>query len=118
MTTLVACLSTGKGSWAEVTRLIRQASWEKVILVTNEFGKEKFILPERGEFVLINPDENPVALAEHIRKGLSGRITGTEVALNFTSGSGNEHQAMLAAVLKLGFGVRLVVPGERDVVEL
>jgi len=42
MTELVACLSTGKGTWGHVSRLIADGTWEKIILITNDFGKENF----------------------------------------------------------------------------
>jgi len=32
----------------------------------------------------------------------------TEVAVNFISGSGNEHMSILSTLLKLGLGIRLV----------
>ena len=34
MTELVACLTTGKGSWTEVAKLIAGENWEKVYLIT------------------------------------------------------------------------------------
>jgi hypothetical protein len=39
---------------------------------------------------------------------LKDKIKGTEVALNLVSGTGKEHMAILAALLKLGVGIRLV----------
>ena len=41
MTELIAFLSTGKGTWANVSGLIKGESWDKVYLLTNDFGKEK-----------------------------------------------------------------------------
>ena len=35
-------------------------------------------------------------------------INGMEVALNFVSGRGKEHMALVSAVLKLGLGVRFI----------
>ena len=48
------------------------------------------------------------ALAEDIRKQLENRIIDTEVALNFISGTGKEHMALLSAVLKMGLGIRMM----------
>ena len=42
MTTLIACLSTGKGTWGHVNRLIEDGKYEKVFLITNDYGKENF----------------------------------------------------------------------------
>ena len=38
MPTLIACLTTGKGTWNEVFQVIKSQSWKKVFLITNEFG--------------------------------------------------------------------------------
>jgi len=38
MTDLVAFLSTGKGSWAQVSSVINGEDWKKVYLLTNDFG--------------------------------------------------------------------------------
>ena len=42
MACLVASLNTGKGTWAHVSRLIADQEWEKIFLVSNQFGKKKF----------------------------------------------------------------------------
>ena len=42
MPTLIACLSTGKGTWGHVNHLIDNNNYDKVILITNDFGKENF----------------------------------------------------------------------------
>ena len=41
-----------------------------------------------------------------------------DMAINFISGSGKEHMALLSALLKIGAGVRLVNPGESEVKEI
>lgn len=107
MTSLVACLTTGKGTWGEVNALINAAQWDKVFLVTAEFGT-KFTASRPVDFVVINPDAELMQIRDMIFGQLKGKIVDTEVALNVSSGSGKEHMAVLGAVLKLGFGVRLV----------
>lgn len=108
MTSLIACLTTGKGSWAMVNELINSTDWEKVYLITNNFGKEKFTTKKNSEFVLINPDASAEDIKNEVFSQLKGKIKDTEVALNFFSGSGKEHMSVLSAVLNLGLGVRLV----------
>lgn len=108
MTSLIACLTTGKGSWAQVSELIKSTDWEKVYLITNDFGKEKFTSPKPFEFVIINPDAESREIMTSVHSQLKGKLKETEVALNFISGSGKEHMAVLSAVLSLGVGVRLV----------
>ncbi|MFH1591006.1 MAG: hypothetical protein ABIC95_03680 [archaeon] len=108
MTTLIACLSTGKGTWAEVVALINTEEWENIFLLTNEFGKEKFTSPKDAELIVLDAGKSMDELFEQMRAALDGKVSGTEVAMNLSSGSGKEHMALIAAVLKLGLGLRLV----------
>ena len=58
--------------------------------------------------VVVDPFQEPALLAENIRKELSGKISDFEIALNFCSGSGKEHMALMEAVLELGLNFRLI----------
>ena len=116
MTQLIACLSTGKGTWSEVSSLARSDLWEKVFLVTNDFGKEKF-LNQNVSFVIINPDGPIETIISALMVGLKD-VKGPEVALNLSSGSGKEHMALLSALLKLGLAIRLVVPDKNGFKEV
>ena len=118
MTDLVACLSSGEKSWGHVARLIKEQDWSKVFLVTNEFGKSNFKSEKNVEFVVVDFQKPVFELIEDIRKGLKGKITDLEVALNIVSGSGKEHMAILSALLKLGVGVRLMAVTKDGVREL
>ena len=109
MTDFIACLSTGKGTWGHVQRIIESQPWNKVFLIVNKFGSENFNFPENSEQIMIDPMRTTTELEEDIRNQLKDKIAGTEAAVNFVSGSGKEHMALLAALLKLVLGVRLVV---------
>ncbi len=110
MPTLLACLSTGKGTWSEVTKMIQVQPWTAVCLITNQFGKDNFtVLPEHVELLVLNPDADSIEMmVSQITKQLRGKISDFEVALNIVSGSGKEHMALLEAVLELGLNFRLV----------
>ncbi|MBI2672115.1 hypothetical protein HYX16_04230 [Candidatus Woesearchaeota archaeon] len=118
MTELVACLSTGKGTWGHVNRLLEDESWEKVILITNEYGKENFKKNEKSEFLVINPNQGLRELRDEIHNKLKDQIKGTEVAINFISGSGKEHMALIGALLKLGVGIRLTALTKEGIEEI
>ncbi|MEA3430428.1 MAG: hypothetical protein U9R08_04100 [Nanoarchaeota archaeon] len=118
MTNLVACLSTGKGTWGHVVRLIAEYDWKKIILITNEFGRENFKSEKNIEFVVVDSLKPVGELINDIKVGLRGKFSGTEVGLNLVSGTGKEHMALLSAVLKLGLGVRLVAVTKDGVQEL
>ena|SRR3989338_1790257 len=108
MTELVAVLSTGKGTWGHVSRLIAEGTWEKVILITNAFGKEKFNNEKNAEMVVVDSNKPIMELVEDIKNAIKDKINGPEVAVNFVSGDGKEHMALISALLKSGLAIRLV----------
>ena len=107
MTDLIACLSTGKGTWGNVKRIVEEGEWENIFLITNDFGKENFSIEgKKCELILTDARQPLPELIETIRKALDGKVKGTEVGLNLISGSGKEHMALIAAIMKLGLGFR------------
>jgi len=116
MTKLIAMLSTGKGSWAEVSELIQCEQWEEVILMTNQFGKDKFT--SKGDLLVFNLDAPLEELTEQMYEALGGYSLGFEVALNLTSGTGKEHMALLSAVIRRGCAFRLVYSKDRKMKQL
>ena len=118
MTDLVACLSSGEKSWAHVARLISDADWKNVFLITNDLGKKNFNADRAVEFIVVDFQKPVFELIEDIKKGLRGKITDLEVALNLVSGSGKEHMAILSALLKLGVGIRLMAVTKDGIKEL
>lgn len=108
MTDLIACLSTGKGTWGHVSRLIADKEWGKIILITNEFGKENFTAEKPSEMIIVDSRQGIKEIVSEIQSKLKGKISGTEVALNLVSGTGKEHMAIISAILKLGLGIRLI----------
>ncbi|MBI2546493.1 hypothetical protein HYV81_04905 [Candidatus Woesearchaeota archaeon] len=117
MTSLVACLTTGKGSWAHVSRLISQQQWDKVYLITEEFGT-KFQAGRNVEFVIIKTSKSVQEISKDIQMQLKDKITDLEVAVNLVSGEGKEHMALISALTRLGLGIRFVVAGERELEEV
>jgi len=68
MTDLIACLSSGKGTWGHVNRLIEDGNWEKVFLITNEFGKENFSNTKNAEMIVIDERKGLEDLRDDIYK--------------------------------------------------
>lgn len=118
MTDLIACLTSGEKSWAHVARLIKEQDWKKVFLITNEFSKNNFKSEREVEFIVVDSNKPVFELIEDIKKGLKGKISDLEVALNLVSGNGKEHMAILSALLKLGVGIRLMAVTKDGVKEL
>lgn len=117
MTDLIVVLSSGKGTWQEAAKVISSHDWEKVFLITNDFGANTFNKKENFEFVVINPEDPVEVISKNLYSAMNGKL-GMEVALNMSSGSGKEHMALLSATIKLGVGIRLVSADEKGIVEL
>ncbi len=75
---------------ARVSRLIQDHEWEKIFLITNEFGKENFNNQKNAEFILTNSTQPIKDLATEIQNSLKDKLEG-DVALNLISGTGKEH---------------------------
>lgn len=119
MTTLIACLSTGKGTWSEVIKAMNAEGVDKVFLVTNSFGKDNFKTEKKNvELVVLPKSWDVKILRDSIIEQLKGKIDDNEVLVNFVSGDGREHMALISALLKLGFAIRLVTSGNNGIEEL
>ena len=117
MTDLVCCLSTGKGTWVEVARLINNHDWDNVYLITNDFGRDKFTSEKEVKFILVDVNKGMESMKKTIEETLKDKLSG-DVAVNFISGSGKEHMALLSAVINLGVGMRFVVPVDSEIKEI
>ena len=115
---LVALLSTGKGTWAQVAGVIKHGEWDNIILIGNEFAK-KFQIEDgkKCEFIEIK-SSRLVELKEELEKKLKGTIRGTEVALSIASGDGREHMAIISALLNQPVGVRFTALTKNGLVML
>ena len=118
MTELIACLSTGKGTWAQVYKLVDNEQFEKIVLITNDFGKENFKKNDKTELVAVDMNKDVKLLRDDILAKLKELIKGSEVAVNFISGAGKEHMAMMGALVKMGIGFRLINLGKEGVEEI
>ena len=112
MTSLVAVLGAGKGTWGNLGGIMNAEHWDKVFLVTNAFGKENFskrVKTEKPvEYIVLDFEKDISSIAESIVKALEGRIPDFEVALSIISGEGKEHTAVISALIKSGLSFRLV----------
>lgn len=104
MAELVALLSKGEGTWAQVSGIIKQGDWENIILLGDDFAKS-FKVEKPHSFIELK-SRRLVDLKDEMREKLAGKIKGTEVALSIASGDGKEHMALISALLSLPVGVR------------
>ncbi len=108
MTTLIAMLSSGKGTWSEVNNIMKSEKWDKIYLVCSEFAYENFEVDQNRATKLKFDIKNPQKSFEILSKFFKKEIKDFEIALNLSSGSGLEHMSVLSAVLKSGLGVRFI----------
>lgn len=118
MTSFIACLTSDSGTWEHVKRVIDNGDWDNVFLIANEDAANDFKCSKEIELITIDSKKLLPELSRDIKQSLDGKIKDFEVAVNFISGSGKEHMAMMSAVLKLGFGIRLVALTKEGVKEL
>ena len=114
---LIALLSTGKGTWAQVSGLMKYGDWENVIIIGGDFAS-KFTSDKKFEFIKVDLDKRLKDLRDEIMSKLKGKIKGTEVALSIASGSGKEHMALISALINLPVGVRFAALTKEGVIDL
>lgn len=114
---LIALLSTGKGSWEQISGLMTHGEWDGVILIGGDFAK-KFTHEKKFEFIQVDLDKKLKELRDELSKKLKGKISGTEVALSIASGDGKEHMALISALINLPVGIRFAALTKDGVIDL
>ena len=77
---LVALLSSGKGTWAQVSGLMDGKEWDKIVLIGDDFSKQ-FTSKKNFEFIKVDFKKRLKDLRDDFSKKLKGKFDGTEVAL-------------------------------------
>ncbi len=114
---LVALLSSEKGTWAQVSGLMKHRDWEKIILMGDDFAKQ-FTHEKKFDFIKIDLNKKLVELKEELSKKLKGNFEGMEVACSIASGNGKEHMALISALINLPVGIRFVALTREGVIYL
>jgi hypothetical protein len=114
---LVALLSSGKGTWAQISGLMKHGEWDKIVLVGGDFAKT-FTHEKEFEFVQVDLDKKLKDLKDEFSSKLKGKFEGMEVALSIASGDGKEHMALTSALINLPVGVRFAALTKEGVIDL
>lgn len=101
----VAILGKGRGTWGHVARLVREEEWNKILLVSNEFGKENFAPTKECDWLLVNVGSDFESLKETIKE----KLPEGDMAISLISGTGKEHTALLAALKEAKKKFELVI---------
>jgi len=107
MASLVASIGDDQASWGQIRRLIKAQEWEHVYLIGGE-GAGSFTADRSFDLILIDQKKPVKDLINDITAHLKGKFSFSDVGVNLVSGSGKDHMAILASLLKLGIGIRLV----------
>lgn len=119
MTDLITILTSdvGTGSWNHVKNLALGEEWDKVIIITDDKSRVTF-----SDITLQIIEINFSQPIEDVIRDLSGElrklVTLHEVALNFVSGKGKEHMALVSSIMKLGVGFRLIARTKEGITEI
>ena len=104
----IGILSSGKGTWGQISGLMKKGEWEKVILIGPNYASDFKLEEVAFDFIEYDDNKSITQLKDDLVKKLKGRIDGTEVAISIASGSGKEHMALISALLSIPVGVRFV----------
>jgi len=117
---LICILSSGEGTWAQVSGLIKHGDWDKIILVGDDFGSKFQIYDKKDktEFIKVDTKKKLVELKEEFSKKLKGKFEGMEVACSIASGDGKEHMALISALISIPVGIRFTALTKEGVVFL
>ncbi len=116
MTELIALLSKGEGTWAQVAGIIKQGDWEKIILVGTDFARN-FKSEKPASFIEIS-NTRLIDIRDELKEKLKKEINGLEVALSIASGDGKEHMALISALLSIPVGVRFTALTKDGIITL
>jgi hypothetical protein len=117
---LIALLSSGQGTWAQVSGLIKHGEWDKIILLGDEFSSQFQVQDKKEitEFIKIDLKKRIKDLKEEFQQKLKEKLEGTEVALSIASGDGKEHMALISALINLPTGIRFAALTKDGVIDL
>jgi len=102
----VALLGSDKESWGQVSALLNHGTWDNIILIKT--SSEDFPAPDSAKIIEIDSSQPLLALKKTLMDKLQGKFSEFEAYLSIASGNGKEHMALIAALLSLPVGIRLV----------
>jgi len=114
---LVALLSSGKETWAQVSGLMAHGEWDKIFLIGGDFAKT-FTHEKEFEFIHVDLNKKLKELRDDFSEKLKGKFEGMEVALSLASGDGKEHMALVSAIINLPAGIRFAALTKEGVIDL
>ena len=103
MTELVACLGDDKAA-EHVKRVIEEEDWSDIYIIS---ASQKLELTKKVHYIVLPQKKTLSELVQFLKAELRV-LKGPEIAVNFFSGKGKEHMALISSLLQLGCGIRFV----------
>jgi len=107
MKTLIVTLGIGKGTWGKVKRICNE-EWDNILILGNQWANDTFKSDKSYEWITLDDQKDVCQLVDDISKELDNKELG-EVYVNFLSGSGREHNAVLSALVKKNINYKMAV---------
>jgi hypothetical protein len=101
----MAVLGIGRGTWGHVARLIAEENFDRILLISNDWGKSNFTPGKEVEWIIVNNRAGFDAIKDEIKS----KLPEESICISLISGSGKEHMALLAAIKEAGRDYELVV---------
>jgi len=120
---LITCLGHDKERWHVIERIISSQLFDIIYIVTDIFGKDNFIINPPSSvtisYILVDFSDSVEKINEELSAALKrafgkDKIVDLEIAINITSGDGRLHSALISAVMKLGYGLRIIEVDKDD----
>jgi len=115
---LIVCISGDEKSWSQGRKLIEKGEWERILVVLDQQSSKKFSTSKKADHIILDSEKPATELISELSKHLKEKIQSFDVGVNLVAGSGKEHMVILASLLRLGVGIRLVALTAKGIVEL
>jgi hypothetical protein len=115
---LIVCIGGEEKSWSHAKKLIEKGEWGQIVIIADEKSSKRFSSSKKAVHVVLDLEKPAAELISFLSNELKSKIRSFEVGLNLVAGSGKEHMVILASLLKIGVGIRLIALTADGIVEL
>lgn len=114
MKMFIGVLSTGKGTWGQVSHIIDNTDYTDVYLISNDWAKDIFKCTKEIKWIIIDHRKGFPEIVSEIESQMPKEINNLEI--NIHSGSGKEHTALLSILLKNKIKFKLVTNSAGEII--
>jgi len=105
---LVGFLGKDKNNWGQVQALINRMDAEKIVLVKDK-NSDNFPISKENSLIEYDAGIPLLDLKKYLYEKLKSELSGDfEVALSIASGTGKEHMAIIASLLSIPVGIKII----------